>query len=52
MSKNKRLRCFYSYAKEGLAAGEPLHGDSAVIAPDHKYKIDRGSNGNKTFLPT
>ena len=41
-----------AYLNDRLAAGEPLHGDSAVIAPDHKYKTDRGSNGNKTFLPT
>ena len=41
-----------AYLNDRLAAGEPLHGDSAVIAPDHKYKTNRSSNRGKQFLPT
>lgn len=41
-----------AYLNDRLAAGEPLHGDSAVIAPDHKYKTNRSSNCDKPFLPT
>lgn len=41
-----------AYLNDRLAAGEPLHGDSPVIAPDYKYKTYRGKNANKSFLPT
>ena len=45
-------RMLLAYLNDRLAAGEPLHGDSAVIAPDHRYKTDRGANSGKAFLPT
>lgn len=41
-----------AYLNDRLAAGEPLHGDSPVIAPDYRYKTCRGANRNKPFLPT
>jgi hypothetical protein len=41
-----------AYLNDRLASGEPLHGDSPVIAPDYKYKTNRGKNKNKPFLPT
>ncbi len=45
-------RALVAYLNDRLAAGEPLHGDSAVVAPDHKYKTGRGNNAGKAFLPT
>ena len=41
-----------AYLNDRLASGEPLHGDSPIIAPDYKYKTHRGKNQNKSFLPT
>ena len=41
-----------SYLNDRLSRGEPLHGDSAVVAPDHVYKTNRGGNSAKEFLPT
>ena len=41
-----------TYLNDRLASGEPLHGDSAIVAPDHIYKTNRGTNTAKEFLPT
>jgi len=41
-----------AYLNDRLSSGEPLHGDSPVIAPDYRYKTCRGANRNKLFLPT
>ena len=41
-----------AYLNDRLAHGEPLHGDSAVVAPDHTHTLNRGKNALKTFLPT
>jgi len=41
-----------AYLNDRLACGEPLHGDSAVVAPDHTHTLNRGRNAHKTFLPT
>ena len=41
-----------SYLNDRLSHGEPLHGDSAVVAPDHIHKTNRGGNSAKEFLPT
>ena len=41
-----------AYLNDRLACGEPLHGDSAVIAPDHRHKLNRGKNAHKAFLQT
>ena len=41
-----------AYLNDRLAAGESLHGDSPVVAPDHVYKTNRGKNADKQFLPT
>jgi hypothetical protein len=41
-----------AYLNDRLASGQPLHGDSPIIAPDYKYKTNRGKNQNKLFLPT
>ncbi len=41
-----------AYLNDRLAHGEPLHGDSPVVAPDYIYKTNRGRNSTKTFLPT
>jgi len=41
-----------AYLNDRLACGEPLHGDSAVVAPDHTHTLNRGRNARKTFLPT
>ena len=41
-----------AYLNDRLARGEPLHGGSPVIAPDHVYKTNRGRNSGKAFLPT
>ena len=45
-------RHLVAYLNDRLACGEPLHGDSAVVAPDHLYKTNRGRNSAKEFLPT
>lgn len=41
-----------AYLNDRLSRGEPLHGDSAVVAPDHVYKTNRGRNSARGFLPT
>lgn len=41
-----------SYLNDRLSRGEPLHGDSAIVAPDCIYKTNRGHNHSKGFLPT
>ena len=41
-----------AYLNDRLACGEPLHGGSAVVAPDHRHTLNRGKNAHKTFLPT
>ncbi len=41
-----------AYLNDRLARGDPLHGDSAVVAPDHTRALNRGRNALKTFLPT
>ena len=41
-----------AYLNDRLVHGEPLHGDSPVVAPDYIYKTDRGRNSTKSFLPT
>lgn len=41
-----------AYLNDRLSHGEPRHGDSAVVAPDHAYKTNRGCNSAKRFLPT
>ena len=41
-----------AYLNDRLAYGEPLHGESAVIAPDHKHRLNRGRNAHKPFLQT
>jgi len=41
-----------AYLNDRLACGEPLHGDSAVVAPDHTHTLNRGKNAHKAFLPT
>lgn len=40
------------YLNDRLANGEPLHGDSPVVAPDYIHKTNRGGNKNKPFLLT
>ena len=41
-----------SYLNDRLSRGEPLHGNSPVVAPDYVYKTGRGNNSEKMFLPT
>ncbi len=41
-----------AYLNDRLSHGEPLHGDSPVVAPDYAYKTNRGRNAAKKFLPT
>ena len=41
-----------AYLNDRLSHGEPLHGDSPVVAPDYVYKTNRGRNAAKKFLPT
>ena len=41
-----------AYFNDRLTSGEPLHGDSPVVAPDYVYKTNRGNNKGKPFLPT
>ena len=45
-------RKLLAYLNERLARGEKLTLDSAVIAPDTSYKVHRGNNAGKKFLPT
>lgn len=40
------------YLNDRLARGESLHGDAPVVAPDSRYKLNRGKNHGKAFLPT
>ena len=49
LSATKKL---IAYLNDRLASGESLHGDSPIVAPDYKYKTNRGKNQNKPFLPT
>ena len=41
-----------SYLNERLARGEPLHGNSPVVAPYAGTENRRGENRDKPFLPT
>lgn len=41
-----------AYLNDRLAKGEMLGPESAVIAPDARYKTYRGTNRGKKFLPT
>lgn len=41
-----------AYLNDRLAKGELLEPNSALIAPDASYKIYRGTNTGKKFLPT
>ncbi len=41
-----------AYLNDRLAHGEPLHGGSPVVAPDHIHKTNRGRNRDKEFLIT
>ena len=41
-----------AYLNDRLACGEPLHGGSAVIAPDHKYPQNRTRRALRTFVST
>ncbi len=45
-------RKLIAYLNERLARGEKLTPDSAIIAPDTNYKVYRGNNAEKKFLPT
>lgn len=41
-----------AYLNDRLACGQPLHGESAVIAPDHRHTLNRGKNAHRAFLQT
>ncbi|MGC1708647.1 MAG: hypothetical protein WA799_02440 [Nitrosotalea sp.] len=41
-----------AYLNDRLARGETLTPDSALIAPDTSYRVHRGNNTGKKFLPT
>ena len=41
-----------AYLNDRLACGEPLHGDSAVIAPDHRHPQNHGKRALRTFVST
>ena len=41
-----------AYLNDRLACGEPLHGDSAVIAPDHRHPQNSGRRALRTFVST
>ena len=41
-----------AYLNDRLACGEPLHGDSAVIAPDHRHPQNSGKRALRTFVST
>ena len=45
-------RKLLAYLNERIALGEKLEPDSAVIGPDTSYKVYRGNNTGKKFLPT
>ena len=45
-------RKLLAYLNDRLARGEKLGPDSAIIAPDTNYKVYRGNNAEKKFLPT
>ncbi|OLB91430.1 MAG: hypothetical protein AUH25_02500 [Thaumarchaeota archaeon 13_1_40CM_38_12] len=45
-------RKLLAYLNDRLARGEKIGPDSAVIAPDTSYKVYRGKNTGKKFLPT
>jgi len=45
-------RKLLAYLNDRLARGEKIGPDSAVIAPDTSYKVYRGKNAGKKFLPT
>ena len=47
-----RTRKLLAYLNERLARGENLGQDSAIIVPDTNYKVYRGNNAEKKFLPT
>jgi len=51
-STSSSTKMLTAYLNDRLECGEPLHGDSPVVAPDYIYKTDRGNNNNKPFLPT
>jgi len=46
------VKYLIAYLNDRLESGEPLNGDSPVIAPDYVYKTNRGNNNGKPFLPT
>ena len=41
-----------AYLNDRLACGEPLHDDSAVIAPDHRHPQNSGRRALRTFVST
>ncbi|MDE1767593.1 MAG: hypothetical protein KGI27_15165, partial [Thaumarchaeota archaeon] len=41
-----------AYLNDRIARGETLTQDSALIAPDTSYRVHRGNNNGKKFLPT
>ena len=41
-----------AYLNDRLACGEPLHGDSAVIAPDHRHPQNMGRRAHRAFIFT
>ena len=41
-----------AYLNDRLACGKPLHGDSAVIAPDHRHPQNSGKRALRTFVST
>ncbi|MGC1709084.1 MAG: hypothetical protein WA799_04690 [Nitrosotalea sp.] len=45
-------RKLLTYLNDRIAKGEKLGSDSPVIAPNTSYKIHRGRNQGKKFLPT
>lgn len=45
-------RKLLAYLNDRLVRGEKIGPESAVIAPDTSYKIYRGNNNGKKFLPT
>ena len=45
-------RKLLTYLNERIAKGETLGPESPVIAPNTSYKIHRGKNAGKKFLPT
>ncbi len=40
------------HTNDRFLRGEPLHGNSAVVGPDHTNRSGRGRNSEKVFLPT